>query len=282
MGLIALLLVAPNYEIPDDLNRMSQGDLDRCLTKDFEKYRPLPSSNAKGFIQGCLRVSPDDRISTAEAESHDWLHTPQKHIEFFRRLDQRMLADWSLEKHLKPLPWELQSLKDALERPDHCDQAAEQGDRDNDEEEPMKSGFCGDSAEVSAYFPKPDPDEEEITLVSIPTRPSPPPKWEDATTPPKVRSAGTKALSTTRSQNKRKRRTTKIPNGLFLPLTGLERHLHPVSTGTKRETILEELKKTNSMFLKEGVGSKGSSPVGETLRLPAKPNVKKQRNKRRS
>lgn len=297
LGLIALLLVTSKQGASDDLNRMSQHDLDKCLFMTFKKYRPRPSLNAQFFIEGCLRVSPDDRISTTEAECHDWLCTPEKHREFFRCLEERMLADWSPQKHLKPLPWELQSLRDSLEQSTYCYQDEEQANRDNNVGEPIKSGSGGDFNKSSAYFPNPELDGDETALVSIPASFNPTPKWENATNPTKVRGADEKTLYTrenmrlthsrnltisnrkTQSQHNKKRRATKIPDSLFLPPTGLERHLCPASTGLKREAILDELKKTNSMFIKGGVGAKDNASAGRPLRLPAKPNTKRQRNK---
>lgn len=295
LGLIALLLAAPKHDIPDELNRMSQSDLDRCLTENFRNYCPQPSINAKCFIWGCLQVSPSDRINTTKAECHDWLRTPEKHLEFFRRLDQRMMADWSPKRHLKPMPWELQSLKDALEQPNYSCEDGDQGNGEDDESGLLEADLDDDSSLTSTCFLKPDPGDDEISLVSIPAEFNPPPTWEEATTPLQVQNASKKALSTSqkprlvsssdskaihqKSQKKRKRKPSKILDSLFLPLTGLERHLRPASTGVKREEILEELKKTNSKFLKEGSSSKRGVPTRETLHPHVEPNTKRQRNK---
>jgi hypothetical protein len=205
-------------------------------------------------------------MNTAEAQSHDWLCTPEKHLEFFRRFDKKMMADWSIDKYLKPMPLELQSFKDDLEHLSYPVSHRAQGGKGEDE-----SRLGHGSNEASAYLPIPEPDENEMSLVCIPAKFNPPPTWDQAAAaPPQVRNIGDRASLTTNSshllpssdsgarnketeqQPKKRRKTSKIPESNILPLPDLGRHLRPAPTGARREQVLEELKKTNSVFLKPG------------------------------
>ena len=294
LGLIALNLVTPKHDIPEHLSYMSQDKIDQCLAGHFDILRPRPSLKAMSFIRGCTRACPEQRMNTAEAQCHDWLCTPEKHLDFFRRFDKKMMADWSIQKYLKPMPLELQDFKDDLEHLSYPTSHRERGGKGGDE---SRLGHV--SNEASAYSPIPEPDDNEMSLVCIPARFNPPPTWDQAAAaPPQARNTGDRASSTTgtphlppssdpaarnqksQRQIKRRRRTPKIPESNILPLPDLGRHLRPGPTGVQREQVLEELKKTKSVFLKPGQ----VSPVHETAtsvscRPQAEPNTKKPRNK---
>lgn len=294
LGLIALNLVAPEHDIPEHLSYMSQDEIDQCLTAHFDILRPRPSLKAMSFIRGCIRACPEQRMNTVEAQSHDWLCTPEKHLEFFRRFDKRMLADWSIHKYLKPMPLELQSFKDDLEHLSYSVSHREQGDKGRGESR-LEYG----SNEASAYLPIPEPDENEMSLVCIPAKFDPPPTWDQtASAPPPVRNTGDRVSSTTgtphlppssdpgarnhrpRRQTKRRRKTSKIPESNILPLPDVGRHLRPAPTGVQREQGLKELKETKSVFLKPGqVSPVHSTTTLVSCRPQAEPNTKKPRNK---
>ncbi|KAG9253865.1 kinase-like domain-containing protein [Emericellopsis atlantica] len=114
LGAIALSMVSVEHGIPQDLRCQGQGVLDRFLKDAFDIPNPTPSLNARKFVRSCLRISPKQRISISEAQSHPWLCTSEKHVEFFERLDERMLSNWHANEQIRPLPWDLDNLIDVI------------------------------------------------------------------------------------------------------------------------------------------------------------------------
>jgi serine/threonine protein kinase len=106
LGMVVYLLLAmsldPNFE---GMNRMSQDQLRDFLSKNLSDLDHEVSYNAKNFLWRCLQTMPSMRMTAFDAECHDWLCTPEKHLSFFQELDRRMLRDWKQKDELSPMPF---------------------------------------------------------------------------------------------------------------------------------------------------------------------------------
>lgn len=91
-------------------NRSSQDALEKSLKHDI--FQPILklSKNSKMFVWQCLQISVENRLTVLEAGCHDWLCTPEKHLEFFQQLDRKILGDWKAPTELKPMPMQLPSV----------------------------------------------------------------------------------------------------------------------------------------------------------------------------
>lgn len=153
------MLVLEDKGSGEALAKYDQVALDDHLDRTFNQTDPPPSDTATNFIKRCLRVPCEKRMTITEAENHDWLCTPKKHLEFFRKFDKRMMADWQLEAQLKPMPLELQSLKDALVRPGFSDNelGKDVTNASSTCEQPVKQ-----ESQTSEYFVKPEIPQHKV------------------------------------------------------------------------------------------------------------------------
>ncbi|KAH0495403.1 hypothetical protein TgHK011_008960 [Trichoderma gracile] len=111
LGLITLRMLTYDVECFGSLTRLDQISLEKTVNTLLEEVSPKRSSDGHMFVLACLQLAPMNRITAAEAECHDWFCTPQKHLEFFQRLDRRSQTELTDDDtHLKPMPWDLASL----------------------------------------------------------------------------------------------------------------------------------------------------------------------------
>lgn len=104
-----MLAASIDFDI-STLTQLKQDELDKTLKFDVFKSCLKLSKNGKIFVWKCLQISPKDRLTVIEAGCHDWLCTPEKHLEFFTKLDRRILADWHPPKYLQPMPLQIPSV----------------------------------------------------------------------------------------------------------------------------------------------------------------------------
>ncbi|KAJ3496533.1 hypothetical protein NLG97_g2584 [Lecanicillium saksenae] len=92
LGVISMLLVSGcGLAGIDGLARLDQDSL-RSVLHDLLASCTQVSANAKSFVLGCMRISAKFRITSSDANCHDWFHTPTSHLEFFQTLDARTAA----------------------------------------------------------------------------------------------------------------------------------------------------------------------------------------------
>lgn len=91
-------------------NRSPQDVLDKSLKDDIFQPGLKLSRNSKTFVWQCLQISPENRMTVLEAGCHDWLCTPERHLEFFQQLDRKILGNWKAPIELKPMPMQLPSV----------------------------------------------------------------------------------------------------------------------------------------------------------------------------
>ncbi|KAJ6784231.1 hypothetical protein PWT90_01809 [Aphanocladium album] len=92
LGVISMLLVSGcGLAGIDGLSRLDQYSLQNVLQDLLASCTQL-SANAKSFVLGCMKIAARSRITSAEADCHDWLHTPTSDLEFFQKLDARTAA----------------------------------------------------------------------------------------------------------------------------------------------------------------------------------------------
>uniref|UniRef100_A0A8H7KB76 Uncharacterized protein n=1 Tax=Bionectria ochroleuca TaxID=29856 RepID=A0A8H7KB76_BIOOC len=109
MGIVTLiLLVPPTDDQLSELIRMDQEVLDEYTGELNEKAASRRSSKSLNFVRRCLRINPEERLTTALASSHPWLSTPEKHLKFFQQLDEKMLAEWQNPEQFRPMPLALE------------------------------------------------------------------------------------------------------------------------------------------------------------------------------
>ena len=273
LGVVTFLLLVSGSDIDfQDMNRMGQKTISEFLVDSFSTVAPTPSEHGKLFVRECLQISASERMSTAQAECHDWLCLPEKHQEFFRSLDRRMMFEWHLQSQLKPMPLQLPSLlakppvSDSYEDlssigilADSLDNLPSQNMIDDlipyhDEEaadpiEPTENRAQNVPSHRNDIFTKPELPAYAKAIKKLQrskSKPSHPPRQLDQSADPKL------ARRSSSSKHKRKRSAiVAIPNILLLPLSGLDRHLRPDSdvSNSQREQVLDELKKRNAKFL---------------------------------
>ncbi|KAK7428924.1 hypothetical protein QQZ08_004538 [Neonectria magnoliae] len=112
LGIVVLVLLAASSDTEiEDINRKDQNEIEQYLKSTFADMDKQPSRNGKKFLWGCLQKMPSARMKAMDAEFHDWLRTPEKHLRFFQLLDRKMMSEWEPHDELTPMPWELPSLR---------------------------------------------------------------------------------------------------------------------------------------------------------------------------
>lgn len=273
LGVVTLLLLASGSDVGIAyLNRGYQEDVGKSLKRAFSRLIPGPTSNGEDFVRSCLRVVPSERMSAIEAECHDWLCLPEKHLEFFRKLDGRMMAEWEFQTQLRPMPLVLPDLKmerylprgddrmppvkstaKEVEPSPKASQHAMDSGRSllrQDATVPRNEGPSRPPPEGDGMFKKPPPLADRMLPLrrSIKTRQ---PRTEGSRDKAQDQHVHGKA----RKLGKRKHKPSAglcIPDFFLLPLSGLDRHLRPQSnSSSQRQVILEELRRRKSKFLDE-------------------------------
>lgn len=112
LGLITLRMLTFDVDCFGSLARKNQVSVEKMVKTMLVEVSPKRSPEGQNFVLGCLQLAPMNRMTAAEAERHDWFCTPQKHVEFFQRLDRRCQTELTDDDtHLKPMPWDLASLQ---------------------------------------------------------------------------------------------------------------------------------------------------------------------------
>lgn len=302
LGVVVLVLLTTGTEVgPSDfsrLDRLDQGEIETCLRHVFSKMSKQPSSNAKRFLWDCLQATPSKRVSAFEAESHEWLSTPKKYLDFFRQLDRKMLSEWKQPIELKPMPWEIPSLlkgsppssrRGLRLYSDQCTQPDGVKRPPNSRETTGSSPFfqkqdvanplpVGTTSEESLIGPKSfydtvsiTPTISEVQIDEQPRKQTQPP-WAGVLKPSRLPSHP--------PQVKRKKIANfKISDAALLPLTGLDRHLRPRSKSCQRQQILRELKKRDTKFLVDALPLVPHTPPSlSAVQMPAAPKKKGKRD----
>lgn len=256
LGVVALVLVTSDQAMLDHLNILSQEALDDRLIRRFESTQPRPTFNAQEFIARCLRLLPEDRPTATEAACHDWMCTPDRHADFFRRFDERVMAHWSAKPQMRPMPWDLQALKDAAA----ADAAEQKMYRATAQDADPDATLVEQPSKYFTFSRTDAPTEDELSLVPMPVR-TKVPTWSQA--PPVT------PTRTRRSRSTRDRRPTPSAD-LSLPLPSLSRHLGKrAKGGPRREHVLQELRASNIPFLTPERTARDATVAKEALRFYA-------------
>ncbi|KAL9468757.1 hypothetical protein ACSS6W_010451 [Trichoderma asperelloides] len=272
LGLVTLRLLTYDAESFGSLIRLDQPSLEKAVKTMIQEVSPKRSSNSQRFALACLQLTPINRITTAEAECHDWFCTPQRHFEFFQQLDQRCIEDVSDNTQLKPMPWDLAALQSFSSTSTAGKISANSGENSTR----WGSPSC---IETSEYFGGIQRDiksakEELAKRLSSPRQESEAPlsKAQPAAGCPRAYNAE-KSLKTHNSSLKGYQkvearvmtaRQLRICDVLQLPLTDLHRHLKPANANSKshREDVLAELKRLNAKFLTDTHITMGNEDTG--------------------
>ncbi|KAM0562511.1 hypothetical protein ACHAPJ_002201 [Fusarium lateritium] len=287
LGVVALLLLASDH-CDTELNKMDEEEIGRYLMQLFNTLPTKPSSDGIDFVWSCLKPNPPHRISAHDAKKHDWLCSPKKHVNFFKRLDHRILSSWKPQDKLKPMPWVLQDL--AQSSPPTPTRSLGSSTSQyftttptqvEDSPEKIKQGGgdeLGESGSGSAI-------DEIASPFLIPARPSSArlselepqqtkpkqaqPPWHDFHKP--------SSPARTELSSKRKRvPKARVRDTAGLPLPGLDRHLRSPANYRHRQNILSALEKTNSKFLVDRIPILPSTPVDVPgTPMPASPKKRK-------
>jgi hypothetical protein len=106
MVTLALLSTATQNEL-HEFALLDQAAVKETVTTIISRRIKPPSINGLSFVHSCLQTSTARRLKTIDAARHAWLCSPPKHLEYFRRLDRKMMASFQVEKQFRPIPWEL-------------------------------------------------------------------------------------------------------------------------------------------------------------------------------
>ncbi|KAG5950817.1 hypothetical protein E4U53_004343 [Claviceps sorghi] len=113
VGIVTTIMLTASLETDEVIAKLCQSSQDNIL--DYLKrdiFRPdlKLSKNSKLFVWQCLQISPQVRLTVRQAECHDWLCTPEEHLQFFKQLDRRILGEWKVPKEVSPMPLQLPSV----------------------------------------------------------------------------------------------------------------------------------------------------------------------------
>lgn len=274
---------------------MDDNEIEQYIRVLFHSLPRLPSLDAYDFVWMCLQRNPSARMTADEAQEHEWMCSPLKHLKFFRLLDKRIMSNWKPQSKLKPMPWELPCLVKSgpptpTREPGSSSQyftgtpvrSKRQADESTvvDEEGLVQQGVDSKGDGVSSPFAVParssrsrdtstSPNEKEEKDVKSE---SPQPPWHGFLKPENPKHA---------VGEKRKRIPRMKVHGTELhPLPGLARHLPRSVNHFHRENVLLELQRSNSKFLVDESCSIPSTPL-EMLpgTAPAPLSPKKRKSK---
>lgn len=291
LGIVTtILLTAERHDA--DLNRMNDDEIEQYIRVLFHSLPRPPSLDAYDFVWMCLQRDPSQRMTAHEAQEHEWMCTPAKHLRFFRLLDKRIMSYWKPQEKLKPMPWELPCLvksgpptptrefgSSSLYFSGTPVRNTRQADNSTifDEEDLVQQGTDGANDEGSSPFVVPTRSSR-----STGTSPNmmkkrdaksegPQPPWHGFLKPehPRHSEIGIK----------RKRIPRVKAHGTELhPLPGLARHLPRSVNHFHRENVLLELQRSNSKFLVDESCSIPSTPL-EMVAPPAPVSPKKRKSR---
>lgn len=243
----------------ENLTRIDQQSIEQMVKAMIKEVSPKRSSNSQRFALACLQLTPENRITAAEAECHDWFCTPQKHFEFFQQLDRRCLSDLGDDIQLKPMPWDLAS----LQFPPLPSAPTKLSTTSAHKSIRWSSPPC---TETSGYFRGLQQDMKAARVGPLPGLSSPPHETGVPTCKPKLAKESPDVtrieehIQNTPLQDRhgegRKPETRimtprqlRVCDVLQLPLPGLDRHLKPPHSKTHRQDVLAELKRLDAKFL---------------------------------
>ncbi|POR32136.1 Protein kinase-like domain protein, partial [Tolypocladium paradoxum] len=270
LGIVTLTLLTRHMDVGlEALDRVEQHVLDIFLEVSVFEEGTQFSSDSEQFVWRCLQVLPSDRLSAIEAQCHDWLCTPENHLERFQELDRRTMGDWKAQTQLSPMPYELPDVRaQHLSMSEMQQQQLRLSDRFNPAEEQSQT-----PDETSQYFhgfvkPANNTASDEVADRAGSTSDTGPEfgsranSWVTETSPivqyllppgkypddqsPQAANAAAQPVA------KRLRRSkVRIQDAALLPWTGLGKNLSlgSKSTNYQREQVLEELKRANAKFL---------------------------------
>lgn len=270
LGIVTLTLLTRHMDVGlEALDRVEQHVLDVFLEVSVFDDPGQFSWDSEQFVRQCLQVLPSGRMNAAEAQCHDWLCTPENHLERFQELDRRTMGDWKARTQLSPMPYELPDVRAKhLSMSEMEQQQLRLSDRFSPVEEQSEI-----PDEISQYFhgfvqPANNASSEEIAGQAGSASITGPPFGSRAnscvteTSPIEqyLLSSGkhpdkqTAQAANTAAQPvaKRLRRSkVRIQDAALLPLTDLGKHLNsvPKPTNGQREQVLEELRRANAKFL---------------------------------
>lgn len=268
LGMVALALLSPmtNTEL-QDMSQMDQVSLRQGIEAVISRRSPPPSDNGLSFVRNCLQISPLERLSTDEAAKHSWLCSPKKHVEFFRKLDEKMMQGFHVQEQFRPIPWEIPQLE-CVDLDRHNSQSGismsgcmttnaspasscteEQSHFFNKTYTPKRSSILA-SEEVPSQLP-PDVLKPEVLIDLTPADSLDTRKSTDDERLTNNEDVSIKKKSVQQLSRQRTGSSPKVLDIAFLPLTGLGRHLKQSREKDQRMRVLEELKSTNSKFLSE-------------------------------
>lgn len=113
VGIVTAIMLTASLETDGVIAKLCRSNQDVILHYlKCDIFRPdlKLSKNSKMFVWQCLQRSPRKRLSVLEAECHDWLCTPEEHLQFFKRLDRKVLCEWKVQTELSPMPLQLPSV----------------------------------------------------------------------------------------------------------------------------------------------------------------------------
>ncbi|KAG6005010.1 hypothetical protein E4U43_000637 [Claviceps pusilla] len=113
VGIVTAIMLTASLETDGVIAKLCRSNQDVILHYlKCDIFRPdlKLSKNSKMFVWQCLQRSPQKRLSVLEAECHDWLCTPEEHLQFFKQLDRKVLCEWKIQTELSPMPLQLPSV----------------------------------------------------------------------------------------------------------------------------------------------------------------------------
>ncbi|PNY29343.1 Protein kinase-like domain protein [Tolypocladium capitatum] len=295
LGIVTLALLTRHMDVGlEALDRVEQHVLDVFLDVSVFDEPGQFSSDSEQFVWRCLQVLPSDRMDAAEAQCHNWLCTPENHLERFQELDRRTMGDWKAQTQLSPMPYELPDVRAKhLLMPEMEQQQMRLSDRFNPVEE--QSQTPDKTLQYLHGFAKPanNTGSKEIAAREDPATDIRPrfgsranscvtktcPIEQFLLSPSKHPNDQTSQAADTAGHpvSKRLRRSkVRIQDAALLPLTDLRNNINsgPRSIDDQRKQVLEELKRANAKFLPDipvrpafsrALGGNGTSALEKRL-----------------
>ncbi|KYK61436.1 hypothetical protein DCS_02578 [Drechmeria coniospora] len=262
LGVVALTLLTHHMDIGiQALDQLSQQWLDIFLDNSVFGEADDFTPACERFVRGCLRIGPEERLSAAAAQDHDWLCKPEKYLDWFQELDRKATGDWKIQILLKPMAFELPDVlgkhraKSEFEQqllrlsdrfdPEKCSQYLH-----SERRRPDKSVPEGIRNRDPSFFESIPSMEPRVNTSITDTTPINLPASRDGAYNP-----GEPAYSATMLNQavprRLKRCKVRIKEAALLPFPGLERQTDPGVgvAATQREQVIETLKRADAGFV---------------------------------
>ncbi|PHH79034.1 hypothetical protein CDD80_5748 [Ophiocordyceps camponoti-rufipedis] len=234
LGIVTLTLLTHGMDVSlKGLDRMTQEEI-RVFVEETTLCLERYSEFCRHFVMLCLRTAPIFRMTSTQARNHRWLRRPERHLQYFEKLERISRSNWKACDVLRPMPLQLPDVKKGHTRLDGLDNASQK--------DPSPEAEAAD--EGSQYFESVR-SERDVASADTATVAGDKSSWDLSR--PKTQTNKPQRLSPKQTTQPASVSDQKAVQQKLYPL--IRRHTPAGEETDKRELIIEELKRANVKFL---------------------------------